>query len=91
MKLTFVNGTLRGDSCIRAVAVINKSKKNGIVKRHQKTWSAPALRPDVSRDELKVHLTNEAKRWEAKVMAAIKEQNETQNHAPQDTRIPLAG
>lgn len=72
MRTSFQVGELRGLRCVRFVAVINKSKKLGITKRYQKTWSCKTVAPEYTLEEMKSSFEANAKRWEEKVMGRIK-------------------
>lgn len=70
MKLLAKTCTLRGSNAVRFVAVIPKSAKLGIKKRHQKTWSFPTVAPNFTLQEMRPSVEKEAERWEKKVMEA---------------------
>lgn len=72
MKTTFKSGELRGLRCVRFKAVINKSKKLGIPRKFQKTWSVKTVAPEFTLEEMKASFEANAKRWEAKVMEKLK-------------------
>ncbi len=72
MKLTITPGMIYGDRrCVRVVAVIAKSRKQGIPRRYQKTWTMKTVAPEFTVDEMRPAAEAEAKRWEEKVMAKI--------------------
>jgi hypothetical protein len=75
MTLTSKVGKLRGLHAIRFRAVINPSKKLGIPRRYQKTWSVKSARPDLEEWALMISASREASRWEKKVMENLKVQN----------------
>lgn len=53
------------------IARISKSKKLGILKRHQKTWSFPTVAPKFTLNEMMPSVEAEAKRWEEKVLKSL--------------------
>ena len=69
MKLTSQTTTLRTSRAVRFKAVISKSKKLGVEKRHQKTWSFPTVAPEFTLKEMLPSVEADAKRWEAKILA----------------------
>ena len=73
MKCTFIEGELRGLRCVRFKAVINKSKKLGVTRRYQKTWSARTVAPEFTLEQMRHTFEAEAKRWETKVLAKLAE------------------
>lgn len=72
MKLKIFPSLIYGDQrCVRARAVINKSKKLKIPRRFTKTWSMKTVAPEFDAVELEKTIRAEAERWEKKVMAKI--------------------
>lgn len=79
IKTINLNGTpqlLHNQRCVRAVAVIGRSKKKGIPRRFQKTWALPTVAPIFTRDQMQTSLYSEAQRWEKKIMKQIKKEAE---------------
>ena len=71
MTLTIQPCELRGLRHVKAFAVINKSKKLGIPRRYQKSWSQKTVAPNFACEEMRKSFEALAKRWEQKVMAGI--------------------
>lgn len=69
MKLTITTGTLRSCPCVRAQAIMPKSKKLGVPKRLSKTWSFTTVALEFTSAEIRPMVEAEAKRWEANQMA----------------------
>jgi len=61
---------------VRCVAIIPKSKKNGVPRSYQKTWKVRTVAPNFASDEMRFSFEQNAKRWEAKVMDKIKRERE---------------
>lgn len=76
MKLIITTGTLRGVPCARAQAILPKSKKLGVLKKRQKTWSFQTVAPEFTSAEIRPMIEAEAKRWEAKQMANFARERE---------------
>lgn len=68
MKITSRVTEVNGMRCSQWKAVINKSKKLGIKRRHQKTWSLRNVAPTSTLSEMVQSVEAEAKRWEAKIL-----------------------
>lgn len=71
MKLTITAEEWRGLRCVRAVAIMPKSKKLGVPHKLQKTWTVETVAPKFTLEEMRPAFEAEAKRWEAKKMAKI--------------------
>ncbi len=71
MKTSFTVGKLRGATCVRLKATIGKSKKMGIPRRYEKTWSTLTVAPNFTLEEMKSSYEAEARRWEQKIMLQI--------------------
>ena len=61
---------------VRCVAVIPESKKNGVPRRYQKTWKVRTVAPNFATEEMRFSFEQNARRWEANVMARIKREKE---------------
>lgn len=71
MKLKITTGTLRGLRCVRFRATIYPSKKRGIPRRYQKTFTLKTVAPEATAKDMEFAANQEVKRWEAKVMERI--------------------
>lgn len=69
MKLTITPTQRGGYRIVKAFAVIEKSAKDGIPARRQKTWTVRTVAPEFVAKSCAVMFEAEAKRWEAKVMS----------------------
>ena len=76
MKLHIFESTYHDLRCVKALAIIPKSKKLGVPRKFQRTWSMKTVAPQFTIQEMKVGIEAEAKRWEAKVMDKIKRERE---------------
>lgn len=71
MKLKITVGEVRGLRCVRARAVINKSKKLGIPRRYSKTFTTKTVAPNFVAEDAKPTFEAAAKKWEQGILAKI--------------------
>lgn len=71
MKLTIKATENRGYRVVKALAVISKSKKLGVARRFQKTWTMRTCAPKFTAVEMEPSIKAESERWEAKIMQKI--------------------
>lgn len=62
---------------VKAVAVIPKSKKNGVPRRFQKSWKQRTVAPNFACEEMRPAFEAEANRWQARIMAKIASENKS--------------
>lgn len=79
MKVYIFESTYHDLRCVRALAIIGKSKKKGIPRKFQKTWSLTTVAPQFTIKELRPSIEAEAKRWEQTVLARIKRDSESKS------------
>jgi len=88
MKLKIFESTLNDLRCVKCLAIIPKSKKRGIHRKYQKTWSVKTVNPEVTIKESSKMFEAEAKRWEAKIMSRIRFENDPVGALPSHTTTP---
>ena len=88
MKLHIFESTYHGLRCVKAMAVIYKSVKKNIPRNFQKTWSTKTVAPEFTIKEMTPAIEAEAKRWEARIMAALEKTRKFQEECAQE-RIRL--
>lgn len=86
MKIKSIVGEIRGLRCVRFVATINKSVKLQIPRRYQKTWSLKTVAPEYTEQEMLKSATEEAKRWEIRVMEKIRKAQQSTTQTNEDHR-----
>lgn len=87
MKLTSVITTLRGVRCVKFKAVIPKSTKHNIPKRHQKTWSLETCAPEFTTTEMQASIEKEALRWEERIVRRYKQESKSEEQPPTESEL----